>query len=101
MEVYEEENFYDDYSDSVETKKQPFFVPGNDDYDWEQSYDQTAAKPGKRGLFGRSKKQKKAPASEPVMEEIPEYDFYGFDEEQQPQQEEQAPRRRSRRDKNA
>ena len=101
VEVYEEENFYDDYSDSVETKKQPFFVPGNDDYDWEQSYDQTAAKPGKRGLFGRSKKQKKAPVSEPVMEEIPEYDFYGFDEEQQPQQEEQAPRRRSRRDKNA
>jgi len=100
-EVDQEETSYDDYSEITETKKQPFFVPGNDDYDWEQSYDQAEAKPGKRGLFGRGKKQKKIPAAETVMEEAPEYDFYDYEEEEQPQQEEEAPKRRSRRNRNA
>lgn len=100
QEVYEETDGYKDYSEILETEKAPFFAPGNDDYDWEQSYEQTS-KPAKRGLFGKGKKSKKLPAAEPVMEEIPqEYDdYYGYEEQPQeePEQVTEAPIRRSRR----
>ena len=100
-EVYAEEPQYSDYAEIPETEKEPFFVPGNDDYDWGETYDQAHRKHSKRGLFGRGKKQKKETAPEPVTEEYTDFsdDYYGYEEEPQQQAEEQTDEqpRRSRR----